>query len=159
MMCQRIWIWYHMLLFPHPENGRVGVCAQRSGVVFFCSKSPSSLCAIWNARSRAAWRVAAITAVKPCACSTPTFCSGPSTCTVHSLLMDTGGPFTALVPAVVPKDFEGLELGPLLGKGSYGRVYRGCYHGEEVAVKVPVCSFWCDSGIHATLLEEIAPAA
>ena len=40
------------------------------------------------------------------------------------------------MPAIVPKEFEGLELGPLLGKGSYGRVYRGAYHGEEVAVKV-----------------------
>lgn len=56
-----------------------------------------------------------------------TRCSGPK---------EAGRPFTALVPAVVPKEFEGLELGPLLGKGSYGRVYRGAYHGEEVAVKV-----------------------
>jgi hypothetical protein len=56
--------------------------------------------------------------------------------TCHSAVKDVGKPLTALVPAVVPKEFEGLELGPLLGKGSYGRVYRGVYHGEEVAVKV-----------------------
>ncbi|KAK9916182.1 hypothetical protein WJX75_009766 [Coccomyxa subellipsoidea] len=32
--------------------------------------------------------------------------------------------------------FEGLRLGPQLGKGSYGKVYRGTWQGKRVAVKV-----------------------
>ena len=31
---------------------------------------------------------------------------------------------------------EGLELGHLLGKGSFGSVYYGTWHGAPVAVKV-----------------------
>jgi serine/threonine protein kinase len=30
---------------------------------------------------------------------------------------------------------EGIELGPLLGRGSYGRVYLGRWNGQEVAIK------------------------
>jgi predicted Ser/Thr protein kinase len=31
---------------------------------------------------------------------------------------------------------DGVQLGPMLGKGSYGRVYHGYWQGTEVAVKV-----------------------
>lgn len=41
---------------------------------------------------------------------------------------------SALTPRVTP--FPALELGPLLGRGSYGRVYRGKHLGRPVAVKV-----------------------
>lgn len=34
---------------------------------------------------------------------------------------------------------QGLLLGPLLGRGSYGRVYRGIYKGHPVAVKIIDC--------------------
>lgn len=47
-------------------------------------------------------------------------------------------------PAVTPPQtagldsvpFEELEVGPVLGKGGFGRVYRGLWHGKQVAVKV-----------------------
>ena len=32
--------------------------------------------------------------------------------------------------------FDGVVLGPLLGKGSFGRVYRALWDGKPVAVKV-----------------------
>ena len=32
--------------------------------------------------------------------------------------------------------FEDVVLGPLLGKGSFGRVYRAHWNGDPVAVKV-----------------------
>lgn len=40
----------------------------------------------------------------------------------------------ALLPTV-PAALEGLELGPIIGKGSYGSVYRGSYQKQHVAVK------------------------
>ena len=40
----------------------------------------------------------------------------------------------ALVP--VPEHFPGMKLGHLLGKGSYGRVFRGTWRGQTIAAKV-----------------------
>ena len=48
-------------------------------------------------------------------------------------------PDSALTP------FKGLQLGTMIGKGGYGRVYRGMYEGQLVAVKVgpPSCTTHC----------------
>lgn len=35
-----------------------------------------------------------------------------------------------------PSAFTDVRLGPLIGRGAYGRVYRGTWHGNAVAVKV-----------------------
>lgn len=37
---------------------------------------------------------------------------------------------------VVPTAFRDVRLGPLIGRGAYGRVYRGTWNGNVVAVKV-----------------------
>jgi hypothetical protein len=44
--------------------------------------------------------------------------------------------------ALRPIPFENLKLGPILGKGSFGRVYRGIYNGSPVAVKVLGPRMW-----------------
>ena len=43
---------------------------------------------------------------------------------------------SAEAPTVPAERFCELRLGPLLGRGSYGRVYRGVYRGQPIAVKV-----------------------
>ncbi|GLC39870.1 hypothetical protein PLESTF_000919300 [Pleodorina starrii] len=45
-----------------------------------------------------------------------------------------GSGFAILNTKIDP--FDDVKLGPLLGKGSYGRVYRGMWNGAQVAVKV-----------------------
>lgn len=49
--------------------------------------------------------------------------------------------------------FEDLQLGPLLGQGSFGRVYRGMWSGAPVAVKVSSSGKACElvSAAHSTI--------
>ena len=37
--------------------------------------------------------------------------------------------------------FEDVQLGPLLGQGGFGKVYRGLWNGAAVAVKVCLFPF------------------
>ena len=49
------------------------------------------------------------------------------------------GKHFACLPSTGP--FDGLLLGSLLGRGSFGRVYRGLWKGQLVGVKVSICVF------------------
>ena len=45
----------------------------------------------------------------------------------------SGGSLVPLVPQALKAH---LRLGPIIGRGSYGRVYRATYHNRRVAAKV-----------------------
>jgi len=49
----------------------------------------------------------------------------------------TSAPSTVLsINKAMPTAFTDVRLGPLIGRGAYGRVYRGSWNGNTVAVKV-----------------------
>ncbi len=50
--------------------------------------------------------------------------------------MMCGGQVPWAARGVSAAPIDGLMLGPLMGKGSFGRVYRGIYKGAPCAVKV-----------------------
>ncbi|GIL48868.1 hypothetical protein Vafri_5296 [Volvox africanus] len=63
-----------------------------------------------------------------------TLTSGPRNSTELTSQSQRGPGFTIINTKIDP--FDDVKLGPLLGKGSYGRVYRGVWNGAQVAVKV-----------------------
>jgi len=50
--------------------------------------------------------------------------------------VDSGGSMKLNLSKVFPTVFKDVRLGPLIGRGAYGRVYRGTWNGNIVAVKV-----------------------
>lgn len=57
-----------------------------------------------------------------------------------------GSPTIPPMSKVMPSAFTDVRLGPLIGRGAYGRVYRGSWNGNTVAVKVMETSE-CVTGI------------
>ena len=67
---------------------------------------------------------------------------------------------SSLQPAQHFGPFEDVQLGPLLGQGSFGRVYRGIWQGAAVAIKVNLgCSAWpvCGAVLRAGCVGQEAP--
>lgn len=47
--------------------------------------------------------------------------------------------------AEVQQPFDDVQLGPMLGQGSYGKVFRGRWNGTDVAVKVGIFLKFCSN--------------
>lgn len=52
---------------------------------------------------------------------------------------------------IMPSAFTDVKLGPLIGRGAYGRVYRATWHGNTVAVKVIEASKYSEDRLDAAL--------